>query len=80
MLCMYVNRRTEVAIRAIVTKFRTKFTLFYIKPPTRLCRRRTEENIAAISSSVNDDYQLSSSVNILFHIRYRSIGRLDRAI
>ena len=31
------NRSTEAAIRAIVTKFRTKFT--------RLCRVRTEENI-----------------------------------
>ena len=28
------NRPTEAAIRAIVTKFRTKFTLLDIKPPS----------------------------------------------
>ena len=32
------NQPTEAAIRAILTKFRTKFTLLRIKPPTRLCR------------------------------------------
>ncbi|XP_054734725.1 uncharacterized protein LOC129242188 [Anastrepha obliqua] len=53
------NRPTEAAIRAIVTKFRTKFTLLGIKPPMRLRRVRTEENIAAVSASVNDDHQLS---------------------
>ena len=37
------NRSTEAAIRAIVTKFRTKFTFLYIKPPTRLRRVRTEQ-------------------------------------
>ena len=37
-----------------MTKFCTKF-----KPPTRLSRERTEENIAALSASVNDDHQLS---------------------
>ena len=52
------NRATE-AIRAIVTKFRTKFTLLDIKQQTRLRRVRTEENIAAESASVNDDHQLS---------------------
>ena len=42
-----------------MSKFRTKFTLLDIKPPTRLRRVRTEENIAAVSVSVNDDHQLS---------------------
>ena len=42
-----------------MTKFRTKFTLLDIKPTTRLRRVRTEENIAAVSASVNDDHQLS---------------------
>ena len=51
---------TEAAIRAIVTKFRTKFSLLAIKP-TRLRRLRTEENIAAVSASVNYDHQLSIS-------------------
>ena len=37
------NRLTEVAIQATVTKFRTKFTVLDIKPPTRLPRVRTEE-------------------------------------
>ena len=40
------NRLTEVPIRAIMIKFRTKFTLLDIKPPTRLRRVQTEENIA----------------------------------
>ena len=43
------NRPTEAVIRAIVTKFRTKFTLLDIKPPTRLRRR------VAISASVNSN-------------------------
>ena len=42
-----------------MTKFRTKFTLLDIKPPTRLRTVRTEENVAAVSVSVNDDHQLS---------------------
>ena len=49
---------TVAAIRAIVTKFQTKFTLLDIKPSTRLHRLRTEDNIAAVSASVNDDLQL----------------------
>ena len=38
---------------------RTKFTLLDINPPTRLRTVRREENIAAVSASVNDDHQLS---------------------
>ena len=53
------NRPTEAPIWAIVNKFRTKLTLFDIKPPTRLRREQTEENIAAVSTSVDDDLQLS---------------------
>jgi hypothetical protein len=53
------NRPTEGAIRALVTEFRTKFTLLDIKPPTRLRRVRTEENIVAVSASVTDDRELS---------------------
>ena len=52
------NRETEAAIRAIVIKFRTKFALSDIKL-TRLRRVRIEENIAAVSASVNADHQLS---------------------
>ena len=54
-----LNRPTKSVIRAIVTKFCTKFTLLDIKPPTCLRSVRTEENIAAVSASVNDDHQLS---------------------
>ena len=52
------KRPTEAAIRAIATKFCTKFTLLDIKPPTRLRRVRTEENISAVSASVNEDHLL----------------------
>ena len=48
-----------VAVRAIVTKFRSKFTLLDIKPQTCIRRERFEENIASVSASVNDDHQLS---------------------
>jgi len=50
---------TEGAIRKLVTKFRTQFTLLDIKPPTRIRRVRTEENIAALSASVSDDHEMS---------------------
>ena len=53
------NRPIEAAIRAIVVKFCIKFTSLDIKPPTRLRRMRTEETIAAVSASVNDDHKLS---------------------
>ena len=52
------NRPTETAFRAMLIKFRTKFTMLDIKPPTRLLKVRTEENITAVSASVNDDHQL----------------------
>lgn len=53
------NRPPEAAIRAIVTKFRIKFTLLDIKLPSRLRTVQTEENTAAVSASVSDDHQLS---------------------
>ena len=53
------NRPTVATIRAIVTIFRIKFTLLNIKSPSRLRRVATEENIAAVSASVNDGHQLS---------------------
>ena len=56
---MQFSRPTEAAIRAIATKFRTKFTLLDIKPSTRLRRLRTEANFADVSPRVNDDHQLS---------------------
>lgn len=53
------GRPTEAAIRKLVTKFRTQFTLLDIKPRTRIRRVRTEENIAAVSASVSDDREMS---------------------
>ena len=61
-------RPTEAAYRAIVTKLRIKFTLLDIKPATRLRRVRTEDNIACLSASVNDDHQLS------IHLRSQQLG------
>ena len=48
-----------MAVLAIVTKYRTKFPLLDIKPPTRLRRVRIEENVADVSASVNDGHELS---------------------
>ena len=50
------NRPTVAFTRAIVTKFRTNFTLVR----TRLRRVRAKENTAAVLASVNDDHQLWS--------------------
>ena len=55
---------TEATILPIMTKFHTKFTLLDIKPPIRLHRMWIEGNIAALSASINDDFQ--------FSIRHRS--------
>ena len=52
------NLPTEAAIWAFVIKFRAKFTLLDIKPPTRFVKVRTEENIADVSPSVKEDHQL----------------------
>ena len=73
------NRPTEAAILAIVTKFRTKFTLLDIKPSTRLHRVRTEENIAAVSASVNQlsirrSQQLGLCYSTLWKILRKDLG------
>ena len=52
------NRSTEAVTQTIVNKFRTKFTLLDIKPPTCFRRVQTEENITAVSASVNYNHQL----------------------
>ena len=59
------NRTTEADTRAIMTKFRTKFTLLDIKLPTRLHIVRTEENIAVVSASVNDGCTSSKMLRIV---------------
>ena len=53
-----------------MTKFRTKFTLLDIKPSTRLRKGRTEENIVAVSASVNDDHQLSIRPPLLNNVKH----------
>ena len=53
------NRSSEETINAIVTKFRTQFTLLDIKPTTRMRTVRTEENIASVSESVAEDREMS---------------------
>ena len=57
------NRATKAAIRAIETKFLIKLTFLDIKPPTRLRRVRTKENIAAVSASA----LLRKSIARFFH-------------
>ena len=52
-------KRLFVRNHCVVTKFCTKFTLLDMKPPILLRSVRTEENIAAVSASVNDDHQLT---------------------
>ncbi|KAK9876160.1 hypothetical protein WA026_011276 [Henosepilachna vigintioctopunctata] len=53
------NRPGESTIRAVITKFRTKFTLLDIKPLSRMRTVRTEENIAAVAYSVNEVREMS---------------------
>ena len=46
------NRPTGQAVRAIVGKFETKFTLFNVPVPKRRRITRSEEIIAAVSTSI----------------------------
>ena len=46
------NRHTRQAVRAIVDKFETKFTLLHIPVPKRRHSARSEEKIAAVSASI----------------------------
>ena len=66
------TRLTEAAIRAIVTKFRTKFTLLDIKQPTRLRRVRKYRNAEFLVNGL-----LESWPKILFFI-YLSINCVER--
>lgn len=53
------NRPTERCIRRIIDKFRTQFTLLDIKTKTRQKSVRSQENIAAVAASVDEDPNLS---------------------
>ena len=52
------NRPTRRAVRAIVDKFETKFTLLNVPVPKRRRIARSEEIITAVSASIqNEPYQ-----------------------
>ena len=62
--------------------FTSKVTLLYIKRSTRLHRVRTEENIAAVSSSRNDDHQLSirhssQQLGLCYSTMWKILRKLD---
>ena len=49
------NRPTRQAVRAIVDKFETKFTLLDVLVPKRRHIARSEEIIAAVSASIKNE-------------------------
>jgi len=53
------NAPYELAIRRIVDKLESEFTLHDSKPPTRTRTARSEENIAAIRASVAENDNVS---------------------
>ena len=50
-----INRSTRQAVRAIVDKFETKFTLLDVLVPKRRRIARSEEIIAAVSASIQNE-------------------------
>jgi len=60
------NAPSELAIRRIVDKLESEFTLHDSKPPTRTRTDRSEENIAAVQASVaeNDNVSMASAIGI----------------
>ena len=53
------NRPTRQAVRAIVDKFETKFTPLDVPVPKRRCIARSEEIIVAVSTSIQNEPNLS---------------------
>ena len=49
------NRPTRQAVRAIVNKFETKFTLLDVSVPRRRLIARSKEIIAAVSASIQNE-------------------------
>ena len=49
------NRATRQAVRAIVDKFETKFTLLDVPVPKRRRIARSEEIITAVSASIQNE-------------------------
>ncbi|CAK1602462.1 unnamed protein product [Parnassius mnemosyne] len=53
------NGPSEQAIRAVIDRFRTNFTLLDSKPSTRQRNVHTEGNIAGVARSVEEDAEMS---------------------
>ena len=77
------NRPTRQAVRAIVNKFETKFTLLDVPVPKRRRVARSKEIIAALSASIQNEpnqsipscYQeLGIAQTTLWHIMRNDLG------
>lgn len=55
------NRPTRQAVRALVTKFESKYSLLDVPVPIRLRTARSNENIAAVNESIRNDPNQSIS-------------------
>ncbi|CAD7083697.1 unnamed protein product [Hermetia illucens] len=57
-LCGIYGRHNRPDVKTVVymvEKFESKFTLLNVKPPNRMRKKQTEENITAVSASVTED-------------------------
>lgn len=54
-----VHHFSESGIRRTVQRLEREYTLLDLKPPTRMRSGRSDENIAAVAASVEDDPNLS---------------------
>lgn len=68
------NRPDESKIRAVITKFHTKLTLLDIKSLSRMHTVRTEENIAAVASSITEIFSLYEDCEKLIRRRSQQLG------
>ena len=80
------NRPTRQAVRAIVDKFETKFTLLDVPVPKRRRIARSEEIIAAVSASIQNEpnqstqsiprrsQELSIAQTLLWRIMQKDLG------
>ena len=76
------NRPTRQAVRAIVDKFETKFTLLDVPVPKRRRIARSEEIIAAVNASIQNEpnnafkIKLTQELKPLDHLKRRTIDLL----
>ena len=77
------NRPTRQAMRAIVDEFKTKFTLLKVLVPNRRRIARSEEMIAAVSASIQNEpnqtiprrsQELGIAQTILWRIMRKDLG------